>query len=255
MALLDVQRISKRFGGLLSLDGVSFQVEAGSIVGLIGPNGAGKTTCFNIITGFLAPTSGSVHFDGVDITGLPPEAVAARGVCRTFPPTSVFGGLSVLENVLYAQYLRRGTSHLAELLGLPTVRAEAQRRRAEARQTLERVGIAHRARMVASSLAYGEQRRLEVAIALATRPRLLLMDEPAAGMNPTEAENLIRLMLALKAEGMTIVLVEHHMRVVMGVCDRVVVLSFGRKIAEGDPERVAADPQVIEVYLGEKAGR
>ena len=234
--ILTVDGVSKAFGGLMAVSSVSFSVNRGEIVGLIGPNGAGKTTLFNVVSGYYAPTHGKVLFDGHDVSGRPPYALAARGIGRTFQVVKPFPGLSVLENVVIAAFLKHPR------------RADAE---AQAWKVLEVTGLADRAHEAASSLTLAGRKRLEISKALALEPTFLLLDEVVAGLNPTEVDRTIELILALRARGITILIVEHIMRVIMQISDRLVVLNFGEKIAEGSPAEVAANRAVIEAYLGE----
>jgi len=234
--ILTVDGVSKAFGGLMAVSSVSFSVNRGEIVGLIGPNGAGKTTLFNVVSGYYAPTHGKVLFDGHDVSGRPPYALAARGIGRTFQVVKPFPGLSVLENVVIAAFLKHPR------------RADAE---AQAWKVLEVTGLADRAHEAASSLTLAGRKRLEISKALALEPTFLLLDEVVAGLNPTEVDRTIELILALRARGITILIVEHIMRVIMRISDRLVVLNFGEKIAEGPPAEVAANRAVIEAYLGE----
>lgn len=252
MTLLRVGNLTRRFGGVVAVDDVSFEVGAGEIVGLIGPNGAGKTTVINLLTGLLSPTSGQIEFAGQRLESLAAHQIAAAGVARTYQNIRLFRGLSALDNVIVGTHLRTRASFAARLAFAPSVRREEATARESARALLGRVNLGGREAARATSLPYGEQRRLEIARALAAQPKLLLLDEPAAGMNPAEMDVLISLIRSLRDEGQTILLIEHNMQVVMGVCDRIVVLSFGRKIAEGTPAEISRNKEVITAYLGEE---
>ena len=250
MSLLSVRGLAKRFGGVKAVDGVSFDVEEGTIAGLIGPNGAGKTTVFNLVTGNTRPDAGRVVFDGTDVTGWRPHRVVARGIARTFQSIRLFAGMSVLENVLVGADARLTAGLLASVLGTPAQRREERRAREEALETLALVGLADRAARAAGSLAHGERRRLEIARALAARPRLVVLDEPAGGLNEAETAALAELVRRIRARSVTVLLIEHDMSLVMGVCERIVVLENGTKIAEGRPAEVRSNARVVEAYLG-----
>jgi ABC-type branched-subunit amino acid transport system ATPase component len=257
MGLLDASRLSKRFGGLEALRGIDLAVHAGEVVGLIGPNGSGKTTFFNVITGFFPATGGRISFeDGRhDLTRLPPHRITALGLARTFQNQRCFNQMTVLENVLVGMHTRTRSSLPGIFLGTPGARAEKRRAREEALEILAffRDRLLPRANRFAASLSYANRRRLEIARALATKPRLLLLDEPAAGMNPSETQELMGDILRVRDLGITLLVIEHDMKLVRGVCTRVIALDHGTKIAEGSFEQVQNHPAVLEAYLGKRA--
>jgi branched-chain amino acid transport system ATP-binding protein len=254
-AALNVERLSIRFGGLTAVEEATFEVREGEVLSLIGPNGAGKTSLFNAITGYLRAAGGEVRFRGRRIIGLRPHAIAAMGIVRTFQKTSLFGGESVLDNVMIGLHLRSRQRPIAIVLGLSVVARDEQERRAAAWDILRFMALEARAGVLAASLPYGEQRLLEVAIALAARPSLLLLDEPVSGMNPAEKARFMGTLAKIRERGITVLLVEHDMRTVMGVSDRVICLSRGRIIADGSPREIQAHAEVIRAYLGERAAR
>jgi branched-chain amino acid transport system ATP-binding protein len=249
---LVVDGLTIRFGGLTAVDGMSFEVRAGEVLSLIGPNGAGKTSAFNAITGYIQPDAGRILYRGADLVGLGPSGIAEQGVVRTFQKTSVFMGQTVFDNVLLGLHLASKQKPLAIIFALPSVAREEKALTEEARRILKFVGLEQRAALLASALPYGELRILEVAIALAAKPKLLLLDEPVSGMNPSETGSFMSKLAEIRALDITVLLVEHDMKMVMGVSDRIVCLNHGRIIASGTPAEIQRDPEVVRAYLGER---
>ena len=252
--ILDVKEISKHFGGLAALSDLSFVIQSGEILGLIGPNGAGKTTLFNVISGFFSPTHGKVFFNGEDVTGLRPDQRAQRGLVRTFQSTNLFKHKTVVDNLIIAHHLRLESGFLGLLVNTKRAKKEEAAAYKSCLEILEYMGMADLKDELTQNLPHGHQRSLGVAIALAARPRLLLMDEPLTGMNPEESRRFIELIRGIRDRGITLMVVEHDMKAIMGLSDRIMVLNYGRKIAEGTPKEVRNNRQVIEAYLGSEGG-
>jgi branched-chain amino acid transport system ATP-binding protein len=253
-ALLDVRGLTKRFGGLTAVDGLDFDVRAGEILGLIGPNGAGKTTTFNLVSGALKPTSGAIALAGRPIAGLPPHAIAAAGLMRTFQHNMPFAGMSLVDNVLVGAHTALRGGLAGALFGLGAARAGEARARARAEELIGFVGLGDWRNADVTTLSFGQGRLLEMARALAGEPKLILLDEPAAGLTNAEAQRLAEIIRGIAARGIAVLLIEHDMRFLLPLAERVVVLNFGKRIAVGPPDAIRADPAVIEAYLGEGGG-
>ncbi len=250
--MLTLDRISRRFGGVTALDQVSLKVPTGQVFGLIGPNGAGKTTVFNLVTGLFPPSSGQMSFQGQSLIGLPPHRIATRGIARTFQNIRLFSEMSLIDNVIVGMHAHLDYPVWDAVLRTPRFRRLERNARVDAHQLLQRVGLGNLSQELAGNLSYGNQRKLEIARALATQPRLLLLDEPVAGMNATEKNAVMTLIESLRQDHLTVFMIEHDMRFVMGLCDTVAVLDFGRIIAEGSPSVIQSNPAVIEAYLGQE---
>lgn len=250
MVFLEVRGLTKYFGGLAAISDLDFDISRGELVGIIGPNGAGKTTLFNTISGFYSPTRGRVIFKGEDIASLKPHKIAKKGIVRTFQVTSLFKNKTVLENVFVARHLQADTGFWGTLFNTPKSRRDEEATKAKSIEILEYLGLSPVKDKLAKNLSYGQQKALGLAIALAAQPEMLMLDEPVAGMNPEEINNIMAMVKGLQERGITILLVEHNMKAVMDLCERIIVLNYGRKLAEGSPGEIGENRQVIEAYLG-----
>lgn len=250
MKILEVRELSKRFGGLMAVSQLDFDVQAGEILGLVGPNGAGKTTVFNLITGIYVPNVGKIFFNSEDITGLKPHIIARKRIVRTFQLTTLYSNCSALENVLMGHYLKIKTDIWGILWRTPFFWSEEKEATQRSLQLLEFIGLSGQESILAKNLPHGHQQRLKFAIALSSDPQLLLLDEPVSGMNPEEMNEMMALIRQIRAKGITIIMIEHDMKAVMGLCDRIVVINYGEKLAEGTPEQIQKNQEVIEAYLG-----
>jgi len=253
MSLVRIENVSKRFGGVVAVDDLSFAIGPGSVYSIIGPNGAGKTTLFNLISGLYSPTTGCIFLDEENITGLAPHELAARGIARSFQNLQIFFNMSALENVMVGHHLHSNTALLPNLIGWPSLKKADCRCREFAAELMVYVGLEDHVGAASDAMAYGALKRLEIARALATRPRLLLLDEPAAGLNPIETKTIISLIERIAADGVTVLLVEHDMHLVWGVSDHVLVLDHGHRLASGTPDEVRHNTAVVEAYLGHQA--